>query len=160
MKTRRAPLELRTVVDNRQARFLYQIEDTFTAGLVLEGWEVKSILAGQANFNGGGAFIRLKDGEAFIDTMTITPLPQALKGLLQALDPNRPRKLLLKRAEIDKLNRRVAERGFTVVPLALTYNGKLKLEIGVAKGKKLADKRESVKQRDGQRELAREIKAL
>lgn len=154
------PRESRTVVDNRQARHLYFIEDTFEAGLKLEGWEVKAILSGQATFNGGSAFVRLKDGEAFLDALTITPLPQARMGLLQDMQPNRLRKLLLRRTELTKLERRVAERGYTLVPLALTYNGKLKLQLGLAKGKKLADKRDTVKDRDLQRETARELKAL
>lgn len=151
--------EVRTVVDNRQARHLYFIEDTLTAGLALEGWEVKAILDGQATFNGGNAFIKLKDGEAFVDSLTITPLPQARKGLLEELQPQRQRKLLLNRSELNKLSRQVARRGYTVVPLALTYNGKLKLEIGVAKGKKQADKRETVKDRDQKRDIARELKS-
>ncbi|PNG50389.1 MULTISPECIES: SsrA-binding protein SmpB [unclassified Variovorax] len=151
--------ETRTVVDNRQARHLYFIEDTFEAGLMLRGWEVKAILAGQATFNGGSAFIRLKDGEAFVESLTITPLAQARKGLLEELEPTRPRQLLLNKAELRKLERRVDERGYTVVPLALTYTRKLKLNIGLAKGKKLHDKRDTVRQRDQQRDLARELKA-
>jgi SsrA-binding protein len=150
--------ETRTVVDNRQARHQYFIEDTFEAGLMLRGWEVKSILAGQATFNGGSAFIRLKDGEAFVESLTITPTAQARKGLLEDLEPNRPRQLLLNKAELRKLERRVAERGYTVIPLALTYTRKLKLNIGLAKGKKLHDKRDTVRQRDQQRDLARELK--
>lgn len=150
--------EARTVAENRQARHQYFIEDTLTAGLMLQGWEVKAILAGQATFNGGSAFVKLRNGEAFVDSLTITPLPQARKGLLEDLQPNRERKLLLNRAELTKLTRRTAQRGYTVVPLALTYNGKLKLEIGVAKGKKLADKRETVKDRDLQRETARQLR--
>ncbi len=159
-KSGRKLQELRTVIDNRQARHLYNIEDTFTAGLMLEGWEVKAILAGQANFNGGGAFVRIRGSEAFIDSMTVTPLPQAKKGLLVELNPNRERKLLLNKSELTKLDRRVSERGYTIVPLALTYNGKLKLEIGLAKGKNQADKRDTLKERDGKRDLAREMKGM
>ena len=150
--------EVRTVAENRQARHQYFIEDTFEAGIMLQGWEVKSILAGAANFNGGSAFVKFKDGEAFLDSLTVTPLPQARKGLLVDLQPNRMRKLLLHKSELTKLIRRVAERGYTVVPLALTYNGKLKLNIGLAKGKKLADKRETLKQRDLGREMQRELR--
>lgn len=150
--------ETRTVVDNRQARHLYFIEDTFEAGIKLYGWEVKAILAGQATFNGGSSFVRLQDGAAFLDALTITPLPQARKGLLEDLQPNRLRTLLLHRAELTKLTRRVAERGYTLVPLALIYNGKLKLQLGLAKGKKLADKRETIKSRDLDRETARQLK--
>ena len=158
--TQRKVLETTTLVDNRQARHLYLIEDTFTAGLMLKGWEVKSILAGQANFNGGGAYVSVKDGEAFIQSMSITPLLTARKGLLEELDPQRQRKLLMNRSELNRLSKRVGEKGYTVVPLALTYNGKLKLEIGLAKGKNLADKREATKQRDIKRDMAREIRAL
>jgi SsrA-binding protein len=151
--------ETRTVVDNRQARHLFFIEDTFEAGLILEGWEVKSILAGQANFNGGSAFIKLINGEAFIDALTITPLPQTNVGMLVDRQPNRLRKLLLNKSELVKLDRRVKERGYTVVPLALTLRGKLKLQVGLAKGKKLHDKRDTLKQRDVQRDIARNMKA-
>lgn len=151
--------EGRTVVDNRQARHLFFIEDTFEAGLILQGWEVKSILAGQANFNGGSAFIKLINGEAFIDALTITPLPTTNVGLLVDREPNRLRKLLLHKSELVKLERRVKERGYTVVQLALTLDGKLKLQVGLAKGKKLHDKRDTLKQRDVQRDMARDLKA-
>lgn len=155
---RKAPREVRTVVDNRQARHLYAIEDTFEAGIMLQGWEVKSILAGQANFNGGASFVRLIDGEAFLDALTVTPLPQAVKGGFTDLQPIRLRKLLLNKSELNKLNRRVAERGYTIVPLAITYGSKLKLNLGLAKGKKAHDKRDTLKQRDQARDLARELK--
>lgn len=148
---------MKTILENRQARHLYHIEDTLEAGLVLEGWEVKAILAGRANFNGGGSFIRLKDGEAWIDAMTITPLPTANKGLLLAAQPSRARKLLLSKAELTKLGRKVAERGYTVVPLEVVQGRKLKLKIGLAKGKNQADKRDTIKQRDQARDTQREL---
>jgi SsrA-binding protein len=151
--------ETRVVVDNRQARHLFFIEDTFEAGLILQGWEVKAILAGQATFNGGSAFVRLENGEAYLDALTITPLPQALNGNLDELQPNRKRKLLLNKSELTKLTRRKEERGYTVVPLALTYNGKLKLNIGLAKGKKQHDKRDTIKERDLSRAMARDLRA-
>lgn len=151
--------ETRTVVDNRQARHLFFIEDTFEAGIMLQGWEVKAILAGQANFNGGSAFIRMTDGEAYLDALTVTPLPQAVKGAFLELQPNRQRKLLLHKSELKKLSRRVREHGYTVVPLALTYNGKLKVNIGLAKGKKQHDKRDTIKQRDVSRALARDVRS-
>lgn len=152
--------ETKTVVDNRQARHLYHIEEDFEAGIMLQGWEVKAILAGQATFNGGSSFVRLVDGEAFLDAFTITPLPQANKGLLLECQPVRLRKLLLNKSELTKLERRVRERGYTVVPLEVTYGRKLKVRIGLAKGKKLADKRETVKNRDHARETARELRDL
>ncbi|MEX3983962.1 SsrA-binding protein SmpB [Paraburkholderia sp. EG287A] len=144
-----------TVIENRQARHLYFVEDTLEAGLVLEGWEVKAILGGRANFNGGGAFIRFIDGEAFIDAMTITPLLEHHQGLLASRQPNRLRKLLLTKAELAKLGRKVAERGYTVVPLAVVRRRQLKLVIGLARGKKQHDKRETIKQRDQARAHAR-----
>ncbi|MNR71817.1 SsrA-binding protein [compost metagenome] len=152
--------ETKTVVENRQARHLYFVEDTLEAGLKLEGWEVKAILSGRATFNSGAAFIRLRDGEAFLESLTITPAAQDQKGMLEELLPQRPRKLLLNKAELRKLERRVAEKGYTVVPLEVTYGRVLKLNIGLARGKKLADKRDTVKARDQSRELARDLKAL
>ena len=144
-----------TIIENRQARHLYTIEDTLEAGLVLEGWEVKAMLGGRANFNGGGAFIRFIGGEAFVDAMTITPLLEHHQGLLAPREPNRLRKLLLTKHELEKLGRKVAERGYTVVPLAVVRRRTLKLVIGLARGKKQHDKRETLKQRDLMRAAAR-----
>lgn len=149
--------EVRTVAENRQARHNYFIEDTLEAGIMLMGWEVKAILAGQANFNGGSAFIKLIDGEAYLDALTITPLEASDKGLLVEREPSRLRKLLLNKSELVKLERRVLEKGYTLVPLALTYGRKLKLQLGLAKGKKLADKRETLKARDLERETQRQL---
>lgn len=148
---------MKPLLENRQARHNFFIEETFVAGLKLEGWEVKAILAGRANFNGGGAHVRFKEGEAWLDAMTITPMAQANLGLLAERDPARPRKLLLKKAELRKLSKRIAERGYTVVPLAILPGHKFKLEIGLAKGKKLHDKRETIKSRDLQRAAARGV---
>lgn len=149
-----------TVVENRQARHLYAIEDTFEAGLMLEGWEVKAILGGRATFNAGAAYVKLRDGEAFLESLTITPSAQDNKGLFEALEPGRPRKLLLNRSELSKLERRVATRGYTIVPLSIICKRKLKLIIGLAKGKTLVDKRETVKARDQKRDLARDLKTM
>jgi SsrA-binding protein len=146
-----------TILENRQARHLYSIEESMEAGLVLEGWEVKAILAGRANFNGGGAFVRMENGEAWLESMTITPLPMANQGLLAQHTPGRARKLLLHASELTKLSRRVAERGYTVVPLAVVRGRKLKLTIGLAKGKNHADKRNTIKQRDLSRDMQREL---
>lgn len=146
-----------TILENRQARHLYSIEESMEAGLVLEGWEVKAILAGRANFNGGGAFVRVENGEAWLEGMTITPLPMANQGLLAQHTPGRARKLLLHASELTKLSRRVAERGYTVVPLAVARGRKLKLNIGLAKGKNVADKRNTIKQRDLTREIQRDL---
>lgn len=152
--------EVKVVVENRQARHLYHIEDTFEAGLMLQGWEVKAILAGHATFNGGAAYVDLRDGDAYVELLTITPLKQAAKGLLEVHEPARPRKLLLNKSELRKLEKHKKERGYTIVPLTMTYGRKLKLNIGLARGKKLADKREAVKARDNDRQMARELKNL
>ena len=146
-----------TILENRQARHLYSIEETLEAGLVLEGWEVKAILAGRANFSGGGSFIRMSGGEAWLEAMTITPLLMTNQGLLSSHEPARARKLLLRSAELTKLSRKVAERGYTVVPLEVIRGRKLKLKIGLAKGKNKADKRETIKNRDLGREVQREL---
>lgn len=151
--------ESKIYVENRQARFLYHLEAGIEAGLVLQGWEVKAILAGQATFNGGAAYIKFINGEAFLEGSTITPLKQANLGLFRACEPGRARKLLLKQDEIEKLGRKVNEKGFTVVPVALTYNGKFKLMIALAKGKNHADKRETIKSRELSRELSRSLNA-
>lgn len=152
--------EVKVVVENRQARHLYHIEDTFEAGLLLEGWEVKAILAGHATFNGGAAYVDLRDGEAYVELLTITPLAHASQGLLAEHEPARARKLLLNKSELRKLERRKKEQGYTIVPLSMTYGRKVKLNIGLAKGKKLADKRETVKARDNDRQMQRELKSI
>lgn len=148
---------MKTIIENRQASHLYFIEESLEAGIVLEGWEVKAILAGRANFNGGGAYIRLVQGEAFLESMSITPQHESNLGLLAKRDPHRRRKLLLRASELAKLGKKVAERGYTIVPLRLTQGRKLKLEIGLAKGKRLPDKREAIKQRDLGREAERSL---
>lgn len=139
---------MEVIAQNRQARYNYFIEDTVLAGMVLEGWEVKAILAGRANFGAGGAYVRLVGGEAFLEAFSITPLPQTALGLLAERHPARPRKLLLCRAELNKLARTVTQRGYTIVPLAIHRGKKLKLELGLARGKKQYDKRETIKARD------------
>lgn len=150
-------VETRVVAENRQARHKYFIEDTMEAGIILQGWEVKAILGGQATFNAGSAYIRLQDGRAWLTDLTITPMPQALKSQLDKPQPMRERELLLNRSELNKLGRRVREDGYTVVPLALSYGRKLKLKIGLAKGKKLVDKKETIKARDLERQTQREL---
>lgn len=151
-------MEPKILIENRQARFNYHIEEDFMAGLVLEGWEVKSIMAGRATFNGGASFIRIIEGEAWLDAMTITPNSTMTHGLLAIPQPLRLRKLLLKRSELNKLQRLVTQKGYTLVPLALVRGRKLKLKIGLAKGKKLHDKRETLKARDNARSEAREAR--
>jgi SsrA-binding protein len=147
---------MKTLLENRQARHNYFIADTLMAGLKLEGWEVKAIRAGRANFNGGNAFIRFHGGEAWLESMTITPLPQSSLGMLEPRLPARARKLLLNRSELTKLGKRVAQSGYTIVPLAVIDGRHFKLQIGLAKGKKQHDKRETLKERDQERAMARE----
>ncbi|POR53665.1 SsrA-binding protein [Paraburkholderia eburnea] len=141
-----------SIIDNRKAFFDYFIEERHEAGLVLEGWEVKAMRAGRANIK--EAYVIIKDGELYLIGVHISPLPEASTHIQP--DPTRTRKLLLHREEIDKLIGKVEQRGFTLVPLNFHYKGgRVKCEIGLAKGKKLHDKRETEKQRDWQREKAR-----
>lgn len=145
------------LVENRQARHNYAIKDTLEAGIVLEGWEVKAIRAGQATFNGGAAYVRLAHGEAWLESMTITPIASMNMGLLEPRQADRARKLLLSKQELTKLGRSVTQKGFTVVPLSLTPGRRFKLQIGLAQGKNNHDKRETVRQRDQEREIARSM---
>ncbi|GBG14266.1 SsrA-binding protein [Novimethylophilus kurashikiensis] len=145
---------METIAENRQARHNYHIEDTFLAGMVLEGWEVKSILAGRGNFGMGGAFIAIRDGEAFLEGTHLTPDAHVQRNALNGVSAVRTRKLLLNRSELNKLQKKVVERGYTIVPLEVQREGagrKLKLLIGLAKGKKQYDKRADQKARDLER---------
>lgn len=140
---------------NRQARHDYFIEETFEAGLVLEGWEVKSLRAGRVNLK--ESYVLIKNGEAWLFGAHISPLPSASTHINP--DPTRTRKLLLKKQELNKLIGHVERRGYTLVPLKLYWKKNLvKLEIGLAKGKKLHDKRATEKERDWQREKQRLLK--
>ncbi len=141
------------IAQNRKARYDYHIEDTFEAGLVLTGTEVKSLRAGRASLVDG--FAEISDGEAWLHGAHI---PEYLQGTWNNHTPRRKRKLLLNRHEIDKLERRVNERGLTIVPLALYFkDGRVKVEIALAKGKKAYDKRQSIATKDAQREATREL---
>jgi SsrA-binding protein len=145
------------IVENRKARHEYFLEETFEAGIALEGWEVKAIRAGRAHLN--EAYVLIKGGELFLIGMHVTPLASASTHVRP--DATRTRKLLLHRAEIDRLIGKVERAGFTLVPLDLHYrNGRIKVTIALAKGKKLHDKRESAKARDWEREKARLVRAL
>jgi len=140
------------IVENRKARHEYFIEETFEAGLALEGWEVKAIRAGRVNLN--EAYVLVRHGELFLLGMHISPLASASTHVRP--DPTRTRKLLLHRREIDRLIGKVERAGYALVPLDLHYrNGRIKATIALAKGKKLHDKRESAKERDWEREKAR-----
>jgi SsrA-binding protein len=142
----------RPIAENRRARFDYFIEERLEAGLVLEGWEVKSMRAGKAQIAEG--YVYLKDGEAFLFGALVTPLNTTSTHV--TADPKRTRKLLLSRAELSRLLGSVERQGYTLVPLNLHWkNGRAKLEIGLAKGKKQHDKRATEKDRDWQRDKAR-----
>lgn len=140
---------------NRQATHEYFIEERFEAGLVLEGWEVKSLRAGRAQLK--ESYVTLKDGEAWLLGAHISPLPSASTHIEP--DPIRTRKLLLHKHELNKLIGHVERKGYTLVPLVLYWHkGRAKIEIGLAKGKKLHDKRATEKDRDWQREKQRLFK--
>lgn len=141
-----------SIVENRKARHDYFIEETFEAGIELQGWEVKAIRAGRVNLK--EAYVIVRNGELFLLGMHITPLASASTHVHP--DPTRTRKLLLHRREIDRLVGQVERAGYTLVPLDLHFSrGRIKTTIGLAKGKKLHDKRETEKERDWQREKAR-----
>jgi SsrA-binding protein len=141
-----------SIADNKKAFHDYFIEERYEAGLVLEGWEVKAIRAGRAQIK--EAYVVLKSGEVFLIGAHITPLLSASTHVHP--DPVRTRKLLLNAAEIDKLIGKVERAGYTLVPLDLHYSkGRVKLAVGLAKGKKQHDKRDAEKDRDWVREKAR-----
>ncbi|MCZ6517967.1 MAG: SsrA-binding protein SmpB [Gammaproteobacteria bacterium] len=157
MSSKKSPTEAagRTIADNRKARHDYFIEEDFEAGLSLEGWEVKSLRAGRANIKESYALV--KDGEAWLLGAHISPLVSASTHVNP--DPVRTRKLLLHRRQIDRLTGAVERRGYTLVPLSLYWNrGKVKLKLGLAKGKKQHDKRAVEKDRDWQRQRQRLLK--
>lgn len=139
-------------IRNRQAGFQYELLDKYIAGIVLTGTEIKSIREGKVNLQDGYCY--LNNGEVFAKGINITPYAQ---GTHYNHDATRERKLLMKRAEIRKLEGKVEEKGLTLVPIRLFINdrGLAKLEIALGKGKKLYDKRETIKDRDAKRELNR-----
>jgi SsrA-binding protein len=144
-----------TIVDNKKAFHDYFIEERFEAGIVLEGWEVKAIRAGRAQLK--EAYVIVRDGEIFLFGAHISPLLAASTHIHP--EPVRTRKLLLNGAEIGKLIGKVERAGYTLVPLNLHFlRGRIKCEIGLAKGKKQHDKRESDKERDWQREQQKIMK--
>ncbi|MBI3141024.1 MAG: SsrA-binding protein SmpB [Rhodocyclales bacterium] len=141
-----------SIVDNKKALHDYFIEERFEAGLVLDGWEVKAIRAGRAQLK--EAYVVLRGEEVFLIGAHISPLPTASTHIHP--DPTRTRKLLLHAGEIAKLIGKVERAGYTLVPLDLHYSkGRIKLTVGLAKGKKQVDKRETEKKRDWEREKQR-----
>jgi SsrA-binding protein len=141
-------------IDNRRARHEYHILESLEAGLVLTGTEVKAVRDGGASLS--EAYARFRDGEAWLMGMHIPPYKQ---GSFSNTEPTRPRKLLLHKAEIGRLQSRVSEKGLTIVPLRLYFTrGMAKIELGLARGKKLWDKRADVAKRDVEREIARHVR--
>ncbi|MGM0562711.1 MAG: SsrA-binding protein SmpB [Pseudomonadota bacterium] len=144
-----------TIAQNKKARHDYHIEQDMEAGIALEGWEVKSLRAGKAQLV--DSHVILKHGEAYLLGAHITPLPAASTHILP--DPTRTRKLLMHRRELAQLIGSVERKGYTMVALALYWKrGKVKVSVGLAKGKKKHDKRATEKARDWQREKARVLK--
>lgn len=142
------------IASNRRARHEYTIEDVVEAGLVLTGTEVKSLRAGRASLTDG--FGQITDGEAWLHGVHI---PQYTLGTWTNHEPKRTRKLLMHRKEIDKLERSISERGLTLIPLSLYFSGgKVKIELGLARGKRTYDKRHDLAKRDAAREVERELR--
>lgn len=144
------------IAENRKARHDFFIEDTYEAGLALEGWEVKSLRAGRAQLT--ESYVHLRNGEAWLLGAHLSPLLSASSHV--NADPVRTRKLLLNRSELDRLVGAVERKGYTLVPLNLHWKrGRAKLDIGLAKGKKQHDKRATQKNRDWERQKARILKS-
>lgn len=140
---------VKVVATNRKARHDYLIEDTFEAGIVLTGSEIKSIRAGQVNLRDG--YAALRDGELWLLNAHIAPYHQAS---YENHEPRRERKLLMHRREINRLTGKLQEKGLTLVPLQLYLkNSRAKVELGLARGKKLYDKRQAMRERDDQRQI-------
>lgn len=145
-----------TIARNKKARHDYFIEASYECGLVLEGWEVKSLRAGRGQITEG--YVNVRDGEAWLMGAHISPLYTASTHV--KADPTRTRKLLLHRLELDRLVGLVERRGYTLVPLALYWKkGRAKLELGLAKGKKQHDKRAAEKDQDWKRQKSRILKS-
>lgn len=146
--------DVKVVASNRRARHDYEILDQVEAGLVLDGSEVKSLREGKAQLK--DSFAHIRDGEAFLVGAYIAPYGFSRGG---GHEPERTRKLLLNRREIDRLGARVAEQGLTLIPLDLHFrSGKAKVNLGLARGKNTIDKRETLKERDQKREMERAMK--
>ena len=142
------------IVDNRRARHDYHLSDKVEAGLVLSGTEVKSLRGGQATLQ--QAYADIRENEAWLNGLHI---PEYTEGNRANHDPDRPRKLLLHRREIERMYAQVREKGFTVVPTRLYFkDGKVKVEIALARGKELRDKRRDIAARDAKRQMERELK--
>ena len=142
------------IANNKKARHDYFIEDTYEAGICLHGTEVKSLRMGKCSVK--ESFIRIEDGEVFIYNMHISPYE---KGNIFNKDPLRIKKLMLHKNEINKITGQIAQKGYTLVPLEVYFKGSLvKVEIGLARGKKLYDKRQDIAKKDQKRQAEREFK--
>ena len=142
-------------IKNRSAYFEYYIDDKYVAGIILTGTEVKSLRAGKASFN--DSYCIFQKGELWVKSLHIS---EYTHGTFNNHEPLQDRKLLLNRRELKRLESKIKEKGYTIVPLRIFFNEKnlAKVEIGLAKGKKLHDKRETIKQRDTEREIKRHLK--
>ena len=144
------------IADNKKAMFNYHIEERFEAGMVLEGWEVKSVREGKVQLTDG--YVVIRNGEMFIIGCQINPLGTASTHI--SPDKVRTKKLLMHKAEIKRLMGKVEQKGFTLVPLNMHWKaGRVKCEIGLAKGKGEHDKRDTIKDREGKREVERAMKS-
>jgi len=145
---------IKIVCQNKRARFEYEISETYEAGMVLQGTEVKSLRGGRANLS--DSYADMRQGEIVLVGAHISPYPQ---GNRENHDPIRPRKLLLNKREIRKLYGKTQERGFVLIPLKIYFNhGRAKVEVALARGKKLYDKRETLKRRAEERQMEREAR--
>ncbi len=145
---------IKLVANNKKARHDYFFEETFEAGVSLHGTEVKSLRMGKCSIK--EAYVRIENGEVFIYGMHISPYE---KGNIFNRDPLRVKKLLLHKVQIRKLSQAIREKGYTIVPVQVYFSGsRVKVEIALAKGKKLYDKREDIAKKDAKREMAREFK--
>ena len=143
------------IADNKKALFNYHIEDRFEAGMVLEGWEVKALRAGKVQLTDG--YVIIRDGELYLIGCQVNPLISASTHM--RADSARTKKLLMKKDEIERLIGKVEQKGFTLVPLNLHWkNGRVKCEVALAKGKAEYDKRATIKDREGKREVERAMK--
>lgn len=146
---------IKLIASNKKAYHDYFIDEVYEAGIVLKGTEVKSIRLGKVNLK--EAFCRIKDGELFVNNMHISPYEQGNRE--NPTDPTRMRKLLLHKEEIVKLTRKSEEKGLTLIPTRIYLkDSRVKLEVGVGRGKKLHDKRETLKRKEADREMAKAIK--
>lgn len=154
MATKQAPPGL--VADNRKARHDYEIVETFEAGIVLTGSEIKSVRAGRVNLR--GSYAKVYNDEVYLYDAHISPYEQS--GIYFNHEPTRPRKLLLHRREISRIDGLIRQKGMTLVPLKMYFKGRrAKIELGVARGKKSYDKREDIAKRDAQRDIERAMKS-